>query len=757
MGCAEVAKSLLKKFMDSVNFRFVKARICIGIALVAILCLLTYITYDQYKNTIVVQQQQSMLGTSRSISRSIELFINEVADSMKIITLDNKFVKTFTGVDKTQRINASMEELKSYYLAQGEAIDTVRIFDKEGKAIAEYPQGLKNNDVTINEDLKTAINKKSTYIGNAYMDKGRNIFIINIYQPIYDGETFRGIISAAVNLDVLYDKLIAPVKIGEKGYAMVKDQEGIIIMHQVKEQVGMDVIESRKQVFPGLDYTELENLIKDQLTGKEGTAIYHSYWWADAGNKELTKVKKLNAYTPVELGDHFWVVALTMSYDEIQGPINKFLVKIIAIDGLIAIIIYVFVTALIRMKRNKEELEKETKYLKKLNETSEQLRKKESELFHSEKLKMIGTLAGGIAHDINNLLTPILGYSELMLMSLSQKSEYYDDVNEIYKASKKGKDLIEQILVFSRSDKEITKLELINVNEVTKETIKLLKAILPKNIKLQLDFNKEAGYVKANFTQIHQVIFNLCTNAFQAIKGKEGLIKITLTNINGTKAQEINKALHRQNNYIELTVEDNGCGMNEETMERIFDPFFTTKAMGEGTGLGLFVVHNIIDKYKGIITVDSEVGVGSTFKVYLPLVEEEVIIEGAETIESTQNKNKKILVVDDNAKVTKVLKKGLEHLGYNVVSETDSLKALKLFQADINRFDLLITDYLMPNMNGNELAAKVKELRSDALVIIMTGYIDGNEKEINNNEAADAYILKPIELAKLSSLIEKIS
>ncbi|WP_406765634.1 cache domain-containing protein [Candidatus Clostridium radicumherbarum] len=743
--------------MDSVNFRFVKARICIGIALVAILCLLTYITYDQYKNTIVVQQQQSMLGTSRSISRSIELFINEVADSMKIITLDNKFVKTFTGVDKTQRINASMEELKSYYLAQGEAIDTVRIFDKEGKAIAEYPQGLKNNDVAINEDLKTAINKKSTYIGNAYMDKGRNIFILNIYQPIYDGETFRGIISATVNLDVLYDKLIAPVKIGEKGYAMVKDQEGIIIMHQVKEQVGMDVIESRKQVFPGLDYTELENLIKDQLTGKEGTAIYHSYWWADAGNKELTKAKKLNAYTPVELGDHFWVVALTMSYDEIQGPINKFLLKIIAIDGLIAILIYIFVTTLIRMKRNKEELEKETKYLKMLNETSEQLRKKESELFHSERLKMIGTLAGGIAHDINNLLTPILGYSELMLMSLPQDSEYYEDVDEIFKASKKGKDLIEQILVFSRSDKEITKLELINVNEVTKETIKLLKAILPKNIKLQLDFNNAAGYVKANFTQIHQVIFNLCTNAFQAIKGKEGLIKITLTNINGTKAQEINKALHRQNNYIELTVEDNGCGMNEETKERIFDPFFTTKAMGEGTGLGLFVVHNIIDKYKGIITVDSEVGVGTAIKVYLPLVEEEVIVEGTENIKSIQTKNKKILLVDDNVKVTKVLKKGLEHLGYNVVSETDSLKALKLFQADTNRFDLLITDYMMPNMNGSELAAKVKELRSDALVIIMTGYIDGNEKEINNNEAADAYILKPIELAKLSSLIEKIS
>jgi two-component system, cell cycle sensor histidine kinase and response regulator CckA len=753
MRWTKVVRTLLSRLRDKLAFRSVKVRIGICIILVLILSILTYMTYYEYKKTIVAQQQQNMLLTSRSISRSLELFTNEVTDSVKIITLDKDFIKAVSNSEQMKAPNVSNEKLISFYTAQGKAIDAVCFFDKNGRLLTQYPQGFKNADANIKDDINTVIDKKNTYIGKVYMDKERNIFILNIYQPVFDGEDFKGVVSVAIRLDVLYDKLIAPVKIGEKGYAMVKDQNGIIIMHPVKEQVGMDVIETRKQVFPDLDYKELEDLIKNQLTGSEGTAIYHSYWW---GDNVLKKVKKLSAYTPVQFGEHFWVVALTTSYDEIQGPINQFLMKIIAIDALIAIIIYVFVSALIKMKKNKEELEKETKYLKMLNETSEQLRKKEAELYHSQKLKMIGTLAGGIAHDINNLLTPILGYSELMLMRIPQNSEYYEEVDEIYKASKKGKDLIEEILVFSRNDKEITKIEPINVNEVISETMKLLKAILPKNVKVQEDINKQYGYVKANFTQIHQVIFNLCTNAFQSIKNKDGLVKISLTNIKGTKAHEINKSLLKHSDYMVITVEDNGCGMDEETIARIFDPFFTTKTVGEGTGLGLFVVHNIIDKYKGAITVESKIGIGSCFKVYLPLMEKETIVENSKHIESVQNVDKTILIVDDNVKVAKVLKKGLEHLGFEVVSETDSLKALKLFEADNNRFDLIISDYMMPGLNGCELAAKIKEIKKNTGVIIMTGYMDENEKAINNSKAVDAFILKPIELAKLSKLIQKV-
>ncbi|MEG1313350.1 MAG: cache domain-containing protein, partial [Bacilli bacterium] len=584
-----------------------------GIVLAIILSILTSFTYREYEKTIVSQQQQNMLGISRSISRSIELFINHIVDSMKVITLDEEFVEMITHNENEEVMKGYNKKLKAYYEAEKESIAGIYFFDSSGKTITQYP----NDKVTTKSNLQSNIDyvvaSKKPYIANPYFDEAKRVFILNIYEPVFQGETFKGVLAVKISLDVIYDKLINPVKIGEKGYALVKDQYGIIIMHTVKEQVGMDVIETRKQVYPDLDFKELENLINHQLTGEEGTAIYHSYWW---GESSLKRAKKLNAYTPVQLGEYFWVVALTMSYDEIQGPVNKFLGQIIGIAIVVTIIILIFALALAKMKKNKEELEKETKYLKMLNEASEELREKESEIYHSHKLKMVGTLAGGIAHDINNLLTPILGYSELLMMRLPKDSEYYEEVDEIHKASEKGKDLIQQILAFSRNDKGIVKVEAIDINEVTKETIKLVKAVIPKNIEIKEYIQENCGYINASFTQIHQVIFNLCTNAYQSIKNKKGLIEISLNTVDNSKVDELSKSLKKELNYVKLVIKDNGCGMDEETKAQIFNPFFTTKTIGEGTGLGLFVVQNIIDKYDGYITVESEIGNGSSFEIY---------------------------------------------------------------------------------------------------------------------------------------------
>jgi signal transduction histidine kinase len=742
---------LIKTFLD--RFKSRRIQTATAVILIMILITLIYYTYDEYRKTIVNQQLQNMLGNSKSISRSIELFVNDTVDSMKLFTLDNEFIKNIPNIEQGTSTKNYMEKIRTYYEAGGKEIDSVYFIDKGGKVLIRYPQGIGKINDDLAADIHTALAKRSTYIGNAYLDKEKQNFILNIYEPVFDKGEFKGIVSAAINLSVIYDKMIAPVKIGEKGYAMVKDQKGIIIMHTVKEQVGMDVIETRKQVYPDLDYKELESLINVQLKGEEGTAVYHSYWW---GDNVLKRAKKLNAYTPAKLGEHFWIVALTMSYDELQGPINRFLVKVIGIVSLIIIIIYFFVIALIKMKKNKEELEKETRYLKMLNETSEQLRKEEAELYHSHKLKMIGTLAGGIAHDINNLLTPILGYSELLLMQVPKSQEHYEEIEEIYRASQKGKDLVEQILLFSRKDNGIIKIEPIDINEVIRDTIKLLKSVIPKNVVIAENIKEQCGYVNANFTQLHQVIFNLCTNGYQAIKSNKGTLEIGLDTVAGEKVHEINNVLSADRRYLQLTVRDTGIGMDEETKDRIFDPFFTTKGVGEGTGLGLFVVQSIIDKYEGAITVDSEIGVGSVFKVYLPLIDEIADSSHNTSEESSISFNKRILLVDDNEDITKVLKVGLRHMGYEVTSEIDCLKALELVKSKPEDFDLVITDFRMPNLKGSELAAKIKEINKAVKVILITGYMDESLEELNDSDAIDACISKPVEITKLSETINNL-
>jgi two-component system, cell cycle sensor histidine kinase and response regulator CckA len=729
--------------------KFIKT--AVYIVLIIILSILIYLTYNEYKKTIVEEQQQEMLGVSKSISRSINVLIDNVKDSMKVISLDEEFIKNIDYIEKGKMTDIYYNKLKSYYESENNVIDAVYFLDRNGNVLSQYPEKINLQGDTKN-DINAAILSKKSYIGKAYLDKAKNTFILNMYEPVFDRGDFKGIVTVAVDLETIYNILISPVKIGEKGYAMVKDEYGTIIMHPAKEQIGMNVIETRKQVYPNLDYHELEVLIKNQLTGQEGTAVYHSYWWTD---NVLKKVLKLNAYSPLQLGNHFWIIAITMSYDEIQGPINKFLGEIIGIVIIIVIMLYVLISELKRTKRNKKELEKETKYLKMLNEASEQLRKEEVELYHSHKLKIIGTLAGGIAHDINNLLTPILGYSELLLMRIPENSEYHEDLEEILKASQKGKELIEQILVFSRNDNEVTKVESVDINKVMKETLRLLKAVLPRNVIIKENIRKDCGFINANYTQIHQVIFNLCTNAYHAIKNKEGIIDISLNTIQGEKINKTGKVLLQEKGYIELMVKDTGCGMDEETKARIFEPFFTTKAAGEGTGLGLFVVQSIIGKYGGVITVESELAVGSCFKVYLPLADREASSENDDSLQSVSHNDKRILIVDDNENNVKMLKKGLEYLGYEVVTETNSIRALKIFQAEYEEFDLVITDYMMPELTGSELAAEVKKIKKDTVVILMTGFMDENEKNINNCRFIDAYISKPIEMTKISELIKR--
>lgn len=729
-------------------------RTVVYMLLVVILSGFIYLAYDEYKKAIIVQQQQQMLAMSKSISRSIQLFTDDVADSIKVVTLDKDFIKSISYIEDGKMLDVYNKKIKSYYEANDGEVDSIFFYNKNGEIVTQYPKALQNVDAILQKDADIAISKKRTHIGKVHLDKTKNIFIYNIYQPVFDGDNFKGVISAGIKIDAIYSKLIAPVKVGEKGYALVKDQEGIIIMHQLKDQIGIDVIETRKQMYPGLDFRELEQLIDHQLKGEEGVAIYHSYWWAE---EALKKVKKLNAYTPVELGDYFWVVAVTMSYDEIQGPISKFLGIVTGIVIIIMVIAYFFTSELFKMKKNKAELEKETEYLRMLNESSEQLRKKEAELYHSHKLKMIGTLAGGIAHDINNLLTPILGYSELLLMRTTEDKEYYEDVEEILKASKKGKDLIEQILFFSRNDKESVKIESVNINEVTRETIKLLKAVIPKDVIIKENIKEHCGYIKANSTQIHQVIFNLCTNAYQSIKNNRGTVEISLNIIDGIEASNINNMLSKKGDYVEIMIKDNGCGMDEETKKRIFDPFFTTKDIGKGSGLGLFVVENIVDKYGGIITVDSELGVGSYFKVYFPLVDKEANVEEDENSKYRSLKDtssKRILVVDDSEENIKVIKKSLEHLGFKVVVETDGKKAIKAFKRDNKKFDIVITDYMMPNIKGFELAKEIKKIK-DIPIILMSGYIDKND--INYSSIVDVFIKKPLELSELLEAISKVS
>ena len=377
----------------------------------------------------------------------------------------------------------------------------------------------------------------------------------------------------------------------------------------------------------------------------------------------------------------------------------------------------------------------------------------EKQLFHLQKMETIGTLAGGIAHDFNNILTPILGYTDMALEELPEESNLRFDMEQINRAALRGKDLVQQILTFSREvDFEKKPIQL---QPIISEVLNLLKASFPPGIIIKKNLDTSVGTVLADPTHIHQIIMNLCTNASHAMKETGGILEVGLDalTVNPKMADKIPNL--KKGDYIRLTIADTGYGMDQKTKERIFEPFFTRKEVGSGTGLGLSVVHGIINNYGGAITVDSTPGEGTTFTIFLPKY-------GLSTI-SSDKMNKKlvrgdehILFVDDEQEITYMGKKMLENLGYKVTIKSDSMAALEEFLNNADIYSLVVTDQNMPQMKGTEMISKMKDVVPDLKVIIITGYADNlSEKEIARYGISEV-ILKPMVLDDFSKTIRKV-
>jgi signal transduction histidine kinase/ActR/RegA family two-component response regulator len=379
--------------------------------------------------------------------------------------------------------------------------------------------------------------------------------------------------------------------------------------------------------------------------------------------------------------------------------------------------------------------------------------KLEDQLLQLQKMETIGTLAGGIAHDFNNILTPILGYTEMALEELSEESTLRYDIEQINGAATRGKDLVQQILTFSRQvdfDKKPLKLD-----EIVREVLKLIRASFPSNIEIRQELDSDTGTVLADATQMHQIIMNLCTNAYHAMMGKGGELRIRLDKVKvGARPIKGSAKIHK-GTYVRLTISDTGHGMDKRTMERIFEPFFTKKEVGSGSGLGLSVVHGIVNNYNGTIVVESEPGQGATFMIYLPQHSQSVIPQ-KDVIQKVQKGNGSILFVDDEKEITFMGKRMLESLGYTVDIKSDSQEALRDFKMDPQKYDLLVTDQAMPKMMGTELISKMRQIRPDLKSIVITGYQDSIPKDAMEHFGIADIISKPLILSQFSELIRKV-
>jgi PAS domain S-box-containing protein len=378
----------------------------------------------------------------------------------------------------------------------------------------------------------------------------------------------------------------------------------------------------------------------------------------------------------------------------------------------------------------------------------------EAQFRQAQKMEAIGTLAGGIAHDFNNILSAVLGYTEMALGEPNLESHLRRYLDQVFKAGERARDLVKQILSFSRQIDERPRP--LRVSPIIKEVLKLLRASLPTTIKIRQEIHAEWDTIVADPTQIHQILMNLCTNAEYAMRGRQGELKVSLVPVNLEPSD--NLVIHHDlspGEYLRLTVSDTGVGIDEEVMARIFDPFFTTKKPGEGTGLGLSVVYGIVKSYGGAVTAQSEVGKGTDFNVYLPLLTEVEYEQEAKGETPIPGGQERILFVDDEAALVQLTAGILSGLGYEVVGRTSSLEALELFRTRPDWFDLVITDMTMPNMTGSELAQQLMRLRPDIPVILCTGFSEAMTQEKAKTIGVKEFIMKPIVQRQIAEAIRR--
>ncbi len=683
--------------------------------------------WNKYRDNIINQQEEQMLIISDSLAGNLEETVNGYA-------LDLKYLARLIDRGDDESV------LKAYLNNGNQYIGNISYYDAQGNILWQdhtleqtdwFEEFELDNEITMNV-VKSADNKIYFLLSKILAGGNR--------------------LEMAVDVKAYYLNMISDIKIGTNGYVVLKNKDGVIFMHPSDEQLGETVIEGRTDLYGKLDLDGLEELMIKQNENENGVNEYYSYWWTD---ENLPKVKKISAFTHVNLGSGYMIVSIVRDYDDFYEPLSDsfvvvestFFLILVVIIFFAAIVIFQFVKGL----RNEQEIQ----YLKDLNEVLEETKRSEEVIAHQQRLQIMGTMTGGIAHEFNNLLTPIMGYSEMLVDTLTLGSEEADFAKEILEASDKAKDVIKQIAGLSRKNME-TVFSFVPLKKALRRSIKMVRSVCPANVVLIEGCSLESEGFLGNETQLNQVILNICVNAFHAIgKEKEGIVSIHAEKVDSVCIMTRHNVDTGDvlNGFLCITIEDNGCGMDTDVLEKIFDPFFTTKSSGQGTGLGLSVVEQIVHSHKGYIFAKSKIGVGTGFFIYLPVAIKTDITSDGNAENALQNSavDLSILVVDDNGKVLRLLEKKFKKLGIFIETASSTKEATEKLK--IHPFDVLAID----QDQGILFAMTVGQEYPEMIRIVMAEQIKKEIIEAKQHGYIEGYVEKPVSDSKLLEEIRRYS
>lgn len=693
--------------------------------------------WGKYRDDIIQKQEEQMLIISDSLADNME-------ENMTGYALDLKYLCRLMMADTDENSVEEWREtmLNAYLENDNEYVKDLIYCDADGSIL------WKQSDYEPAEQFDTFDMDGGVQMTVVKADDGGIYFVLE--SRLENGQTMQMII----DMKQYYQKMISGIRLGTNGYVVLKSADGVVYMHPRDEQLGKTIIEGRKELYGDLDLDSLEQLLVEQREEESGIKEYYSYWWTDP---DLPRVKKIAAHSHVNCGDGFIIVSIVMDYDDIYQPLTVAYGAITVTFAVVFAILLFFATVvvvqIVKRRRNEEEIE----YLKDLNQVLEETKRGEEVITHQQRLQIMGTMTGGIAHEFNNLLTPIMGYSEMLLDALPPESEEADYAKEIFSASDKAKDIIKQIAGLSRKNME-TVFTFVPLRKALHRAMKMVRSVCPANILLIEGNSFEDEGFWGNETQLNQVLLNICVNAFHAIgKEKNGVVSVHGEIVPREEVQRRHRAeiSDMWEEFLGIYIEDNGCGMEPEILEQIFNPFYTTKVGGQGTGLGLSVAEQIVHSHQGYIFAESRVGVGSRFCIYLPKAnpQETGVLEPQEA----EDANMRILIVDDNGKVLKLLEKRFKKLGILVDTASNTEEAREALA--LEKYDVVLIDQELSRTSKEDtgvlFAMTIGLTYPDLIKIVMTDQVRKEIIEAKQHGYIDGYVEKPVSDARILEEIHK--
>ena len=690
------------------RIRSLLAPVAVGVVLLVLLGIVANVTWNDYRNALIDSQ-----------TRQLELVVQSTADSIQF-SLDEYADRLDAAADKLRT-----NPLSRPTLARSDTLTDLWIEDSDGNVIYRCYGLTLMCDVLIT---------RTSSISYWQYHRGDRHYLV--MKKAVGDQT----ICLVIDSETLYQQLVSDIHVGTNGYIMVKNADNLVVMHPESEQWGIEVLEGRRKLYSNneLDMSSLSELLRTQQEKTSGIMDYYSYWWTDPS---LPRVHKISAYRQLTLGDSFWIVSAVVDYDDLYQPVAESFRKMAVMFSSIALVMVLLTVFIFHLQQKNNRNAARITSLQEVNEALEELHRSEEFLQHGQRLQLMGTLTGGIAHEFNNFLTPITGYADLIMADADPESEIYDNAREISEAAEKARDVVKQISAMSRRNVE-TIYDAVSVKKMLEQTRKLVETNCPKQIEIleQVDLNEEE--VLGSMTQLQQVLLNICINAIHAIGKAEGTLTLSadvvprselLFRFPDEKIPEVWPS------YVRIRIADNGSGMDKETLQHIFEPFFTTKKTGEGTGLGLALAEQIIRTHRGHICAESTLGKGSTFYIYLPVLEQE---REREQLQWGQDNDLHILAADDNQKVLSMLEKELGSLGLNVsiCSRRGDVRTL----LDSQPFDVLVIDESLTEGSGVDFCMSIRGKFPSLTRIIMTSAPSRELIDAKSHGVIDGYILKPV-------------